>query len=231
MLVGEILLQVAKNQWLCFFPDLGTIQSPALNKMVDSVLHVNLKVGQMVFRDGESCQNYLMVLSGVVRVQKNTEDGHVITLYRLHTGEACEITTTCLLADDIYHAEAVAESDVNAILIPKKDFKSALIESPEFRTYVFKMIEDGVNVLLKIIENVAFVPMDVRIANNLIENANDQYKVMTTHYKIASNLGSSREVVSRILKKFEKINLVKLHRGRIIILNYPEVNRLAKNTY
>ena len=225
------MLHAIDRQWLCFFPILNSIHTSAWNKMLENVIHLKLNAGQMVFRDGESCQNYLLVLSGIVRVQKISQDGHEITLYRLRTGEACEITTTCLLANDYYHAEAIAESDVTAVLIPKYYFQIALTESPEFRNYVYKNVEEGINVLLSLIEDVAFGPIDTRLAKDLILNKNHDNEVFTTHHEIASNLGTAREVVSRILKKFEKKSWVKLQRGKITILNPQAVSNLAESLH
>jgi len=222
------MLQAIERQWLCFFPILNSIHTSTRNKMLENVIHLNISAGQMVFRDGESCQNYLLVLSGIVRVQKISQDGHEITLYRLRTGEACEITTTCLLANDYYHAEAVAESDVTAVLIPKKYFQAALVESPEFRDYVYKGVEGGINILLGLIEDVAFGPVDTRLAKDLILNKNRNNEVLTTHHEIASNLGTAREVVSRVLKRFEKKSWVKLQRGKIVILNPQAISSLAE---
>lgn len=223
------MLQVIDRQWLHFFPILNSIHTSAWHETLDNAIHVKIAAGQMVFRDGESCENYLLVLSGVVRVQKLSQDGHEITLYRLRTGEACEITTTCLLANDFYHAEAVAESDVTAVLMPKIYFQMALLESAEFRNYVYKNVEDGINILLGLIENVAFGPVDTRLAKDLILNKNRDNEVYATHHEIASNLGTAREVVSRILKKFEKKSWVKLQRGKIIILNSQEISNLAES--
>jgi len=222
------MLNAHQTQWLKFFPGLNSIDNPAWNKMLERSKPVALNKGQIIFRDGESCKNYLFIISGIIRVHKTTKDGHEIILYRLRTGQVCEITTTCLLANNKYHAEAVAESPANIILVPKLLFQEALSGIPEFQTYVFSGLEKGVNGLIGLIEDVAFGPMDSRLAIYLLNNVNAQGFVNSTHHDIAASLGTAREVISRNLKKFEKNNWVKLSRGKILLLDTESLKNICK---
>lgn len=212
------MLQLEHSNWLSFFPRLSHLDTPAWHKMLRYCKHINLHEGEMVFKRGEACQNYLFILSGTVRVQKSTSNGHEITLYRLYTGHVCEITTTCLLANQIYHAEAVAETAVRAVLVPKHHFHEALRDTPEFREYVYSSLEQRVNVLLDFIGEVAFTPVDNRLARCLLDSMNNKNEINATHYQIATNLGTAREVVSRLLKKLERNGFVELGRGKIKVL-------------
>lgn len=221
--------QTEHSNWLRFFPRLKQLNSIAWNKMLLHSKHVHLQEGDMVFKAGEACQNYLFILSGVVRVQKSSSNGHELTLYRLYTGQVCEITTTCLLANEIYHAEAIAETEVRAILVPKQYFQEALSDTPEFREYVYSSLEKRINVLLDFVEEVAYVPVDNRLARCLIENMDKNQVVLTTHYQLATNLGTAREVVSRLLKSFEKNGYLKLGRGKIHILNEQPLLEMSDN--
>lgn len=221
------MIHDAKIHWLGFFPSLKHIPSGILEKIFRNANIQSLKAGEMVFRDGDACKNYLMVLSGVVRVQKISNYGHEITLYRLRTGDICRISTTCLLAHEYYHAEAIAESSSTVVLVPKQSFEEGLNESIEFRDIVYKNVEAGVENLLELVENVAFGPLEIRLANNLIMNKNENNEVYSTHHEIASDLGSAREVISRILKRFEKSNWVQLSRGHIEILDCHALEKLS----
>lgn len=223
------MLQVEQLSWLNYFPRLSGLNSPAWEKMLSASTFITLKEGDMVFKAGEACMNYLFVISGVVRVQKTSQSGHEITLYRLFAGQVCEITTTCLLANEYYHAEAIAETLVRAVLVPKEYFQNALSETPEFRQYVYSSLEKRVNVLLDFIEEVAFTPVHNRLARSLLESMNSSQEIKATHYQIATNLGTAREVVSRILKGFEKDGLVKLGRGKIKVLNSDLLATLSES--
>lgn len=213
------MLQAEQSSWLSYFPTLSGLNSPAWKKLLLASNHIVLQEGDMVFKAGEACMNYLFITSGVVRVQKTSSNGHEITLYRLFAGQVCEITTTCLLASQYYHAEAIAETPVRAVLVPKEIFHEALSDNPEFRQYVYSSLEQRVNVLLDFIEEVAFIPVHNRLARCLLNNMNSTQEINATHYQIATNLGTAREVVSRILKGFEKDGMVKLGRGKIKVLN------------
>jgi len=223
--------QVEQSNWLSFFPRLNQLDSPAWKKMLLQSRYAHLKEGDMIFRSGEACLNYLFILSGTVRVQKSSDNGHELTLYRLYTGQVCEITTTCLLANEIYHVEALAESEVRVVLVPKQYFQNALSETPEFREYVYSSLEKRFNVLLDFVEEVAYAPVDNRLARCLLENRNQKNEVLTTHYQLATNLGTAREVISRLLKGFEKNGYLKLGRGKIQIIDEKPLEKMSNEVF
>ena len=219
--------RTTQAHWLTFFPTLNAIKNPAWSKLLENVKNMNFTPGELLFRNGEACQYYILVLSGTVRVKKTSLDGHELTLYRLQTGDACELTTTCLLANDYYRAEAIAETAVSAIVIPKVIFQEAISCSPEFSQLVYKDVEKGMSILLNLLEDVAFGPVDVRLAKCLLTHRNSANEVNATHCEIAANLGTAREVVSRTLKRFEKYAWVKLHRGKISILDEKALQHIV----
>ena len=212
-------LKVAQSNWLQHFRNLVTIESPEWDNMLAHARVLDLVPGAVVFRQGEACMHYLMVVEGLVRVQKVTEDGREMTLYRVGPGSACELTTSCLLANDRYHAEAVAETAVRAVLIPKTLFQEAVNCSPRFREFVFGYVEKGFTELLTLLEETAYVPLDRRLAKSLLSLRDEHGVVHSTHHDLAANIGSAREVVSRQLKNFEQRGWVRLHRGYIEIVD------------
>jgi len=190
---------------------------------------VVFSAGESVFRDGEACANYLFLMEGVIRVHKISQEGHEITLYRIRAGEACELTTSCLLADDMYHAAAITETTTKIMLISKDYFQKALLHSEGFRRYVFASVEKGMHDLLSLIEDVAFGAVDRRLAKYLLAYQNDTAIVQVTHQALAIDLGTAREVVSRVLKKFEKQGWLYLHRGWLEVVNERALIHLVKN--
>ena len=223
------MLQAQHLQWLSFFPPLNSIHHSSWQKMLTNSTRIHLQEGQMVFRYGECCANFLFILSGIVRVKKRTKDGHEITLYRLGTGQVCELTTTCLLANNYYCAEAVAESPVSAVMVPKVFFFEALSNIPEFRDYIYEDMQKGLGALLSLLEDVAFGSLEVRLAKCLVTNLNQEDAMLTTHQKIAANIGTVREVVSRTLKKFEQNGWVKLSRGKVQVLDKTRLMNISNN--
>jgi CRP/FNR family transcriptional regulator len=186
--------------------------------------------GMPLFRDGEACENYLLILEGSAKVQKLSDNGQIITLYHLQGGQVCELTTSCLLAGKSYPAEAIAESDVRAVLLPKILFHEALSLSPQFRSFVFSSVDKGMHDLVALVEEVTFGHMDRRLARRLLKAAHSRRRIQVTHNILAEELGTAREVVSRLLKEFEGHGWVRLHRGWIEITDKNSLQDLAEHT-
>ena len=212
---------------LKIFPALQEIADPVWHRTIQSALVISQPAGAALFRGGDACEHYFLMLEGVVRVQKVSEDGHEITLYRIQPGQVCELTTSCLLAEADYSAEAIAETDVRVLLIPKASFYEAITGSPAFRKFVFASLDQGMHELVHLLEEVAFGHLDHRLARHLLDLAGTQQSVRSTHYHLAAELGTAREVVSRQLKEFERHGWVRLSRGKIEIINRSALSRLV----
>ena len=159
----------------------------------------------------------MLVLEGSVRVQKLSESGKEMSLYRVEGGQSCVLTTSCLLAGENYVAEAVTETPVRAVALPLAAFHEALAASQPFREFVFRSYGERIAGLILLLEAVAFGRMDGRLAQCLIDRADAEGTLATTHQELASELGTAREVVSRLLKEFERNGWVELGRGRIVL--------------
>jgi CRP/FNR family transcriptional regulator len=214
------------DRWWDVYAALGAIRDPAWRKIANAVQHQWFPQGARLFRDGESCLYYLLVIEGSVQVQKTTSDGHEIVLYHVNAGQTCELTTSCMLGGEKYVADAVAMTPVHAVLISKEQFNEAVLNSPDFRKFVYASLDKGVADLVSLIGNVVFVHVDIRLAQHLIERRDADNHVRATHQDIARELGTAREVVSRMLKHFEHHGWVKLHRGWIEITDVTALEAL-----
>jgi CRP/FNR family transcriptional regulator, anaerobic regulatory protein len=219
-----------KPTWLGSFPALYNITDTAWQDVAESARLITVQAGMPLYRDREACENYLVILDGSVRVQKLAASGQVITLYHLEAGQSCELTTTCLLGGASYPAEAVAETQVRAALIPKTEFLEAMFNAPQFRDFVFSSLDRGINDLITLVEQVAFGHMDGRLAHCLVSRAGAKKRLRVTHMALAEELGTAREVVSRLLKEFERQGWVRLHRGWIEIGDLHSLRALASQT-
>ena len=209
------------NLWQKHFPSLANTNDENLLRLMSSANVVELPGNKRVFQPGVSCQNYLLVVHGTVRVQILAESGREVVLYRVHSGESCILTTSCLLGEMHYPAEGITESDVTAFAIPAADFNMALMHSGEFRRFVFDTLGKRLTDVLVLMEQVTFGAIDSRLANILFKKAKSDRIVKATHHQLATELGTAREVVSRHLKRFEGNGWVELGRGTIVI-NSPE---------
>lgn len=212
-------MSMSKPEWLHYFPALSRIDDPEWLSLLDGVNIVTLPTGAEVFHIGAQCHNFLLVIDGSVRVQKLAENGREIMLYRVEEGQSCILTTACLLGGGVYQAEAVTETPVKAVAMPNKTFHTMIDRSRPFREFVFSSYMQRITDLLMLIEAITFGRIDARLAAHLLKDSDANGVMQVTHQELARDLGSAREVVSRMLKEFERQGMVELGRGRITLLN------------
>ena len=189
--------------------------SPELQKILGQGKKITVPAGQTVFRQGDNCQNYLIVVSGCVKVLARAENGREIVLYRVTEGSTCVLTTSCLLGHNAYPAEGITETETTAIALPKNAFEDGINNNPTFRQFVFDTYAQRLSGLITLFEEVTLGRLDIRLACYLINKGGDSKTLTATHQQLAAELGSSREVISRLLKNFEKQGWVLLSRGQI----------------
>jgi CRP/FNR family transcriptional regulator len=182
---------------------------------------VRLEAGAYFLHEGDPCAHFAVLVSGRIRVFKFAESGHEITLYSVGPGEACPLSVSCLLSSRPVPAMAKVVEPVEAIIIPARTFRTMIAQHEALRSYVFLMLSARLSEVMSLVEEVAFVPMDERLAYRLVKLlgfANGPRRsVETTHAELAADLGTAREVVSRLLKRFEHLGAIALSRGRIEI--------------
>lgn len=199
------------------FPELDQLSAENKEILTSGVQIMTAPAGTIMFSEGHECKGYVMLLKGNVRVQKTSEDGREIVLYRVEEGESCIMTTTCLVSRVDYGAEGIAETDITVAIVPTATFNILLEKSGTFRRFVFEVYARRMSMLMMLVEEVVFNKLDKRLAQLLLDRKGDQFEA--THQDIALELGSVREVVSRQLKVFERQKLIKLGRGVIYILD------------
>lgn len=215
------------DNWIDAFPTLQDMRGAERDLLLESAQVATLPAGTVIFRPGDACENYMLVADGQVRVQMTSESGREIVLYRVGPGEACILTTACLLRADDYGAEGLAESEVTGVVLPAARFHELLARSETFRRSVFGAFGLRIADLFLLVEEVAFKRLDLRLARLLLERRDGTGVVALTHQAAAAELGSAREVVSRQLKEFERRGWVRLERGRVRIVDGPALERLA----
>ncbi len=214
--------------WISQFPGLTRLGQDLVATLATSSSIVTLPAGSRIYGPGQAPESYLLLLEGSIRVQQVSESGREIVLYRVAAGESCALTTACLMGYEDYPAEAVAETDIRAVAIPRATFDDLIARSPEFRRFVFTAFSTRVTELFHIIEEVAFSRMDIRLAYKLLELSHGADHVAATQQQLASELGSAREVVSRILSEFQRRGWISSARGNIAINDRPALERLAR---
>ena len=168
----------------------------------------------VVFEEREPCRGFPLVLEGNVRVVKTAPNGREIVLYRVEPGEGCVISGGCLLARADYSATGIAGKDTEIFIVPPALFEELVLGFEPFREFVFGMYGQRLSEVATLVEEVAFRRLDSRLAQLLVRRGP---VVVTTHQSLAEELGSVREIVSRLLRGFEERGWVELERERVTV--------------
>lgn len=215
--------------WIEQFPGLSALEEPVKERLLAQAAIVSVPAGTIIFGPGKAPENLLLLLSGTIRVQQTSESGREIVLYRVSAGESCVLTTACLLAYEDYRAEGLAETDVRAVAIPRGVFDKLIAQSDVFRQFVFTAYSRRITDLFLVIEEVAFQRMDIRLAQKLLEFQPVDGTIHTTHQKLAAELGTAREVISRLLQEFQRRRWITIGRGEIRIDDLAALQSLEKS--
>jgi CRP/FNR family transcriptional regulator len=217
------------GDWITRFSGLSALSADIRETLVARSAVVRVPAGQVIFGPGRSPDNLLLLLQGTVRVHQTSESGREIVLYRVEAGQSCVLTTACLLAHEDYTAEGVAETDVEAVAIPRSVFDELMARSADFRSFVFTAYSRRITDLFRVIDEVAFGRIDVRLAHRLVSLARGGADVEATHQQLATELGTAREVISRQLQEFHRKGWIAQARGAIRLDDRAALERVAES--
>lgn len=206
-------------------PFLQTADPQLVREFQQSTYFVKIPAGREIFVEGDIVSGIALMMSGTVRVYKIGESGREITLYRFGEGESCVISANAILNQQDFPAIAIVERDAEAVMIPAATFSDWVRRYDPWRDFLFNLVSDRLASLMEVVDEVAFQRMDRRVATFLLERSQIKGTIRITHQEIANEIGSSREVISRILEDFSSRGLVSLSRGEIQILD-PDAMKL-----
>jgi CRP/FNR family transcriptional regulator len=182
-----------------------------------------IPAGHDVFVEGDEAEAIALVISGVVRVYKIGETGREITLYRFGGGESCILTANAILSRKSFPAIATIEQEAEVVMIPADIFRAWVDRYGLWRDFVFGLLSQRLASVLALVDEVVFRRMDVRLAAFLFQRGQAQNPLHITHQEIAAELGSSREVISRLIEDFTSQGVLRSKRGVIEILDFEEL--------
>ncbi len=211
------------------FPFIQRCNKAFVDTFFASVKYMQLPAGVSICDEGQQCAQLAMVLDGIGRVYKLSPSGREITLYRIHSGESCVLTASCIMSENAFPAMAITETPVSAILVSPKNVREWFCKDPEWQKFIFGLLSFRLSDIISVVEEVAFKRIDVRIAEQLVRHLEHADLVLQkTHAELAADVGSSREVISRILKDFAQRGLVNLTRGSIEVLDVESIRHLSQ---
>jgi CRP/FNR family transcriptional regulator, anaerobic regulatory protein len=215
----------ARSSLLQQYPMLGELPASQLEDVLGGAAAMRLPAGSIVFDENQACQGFPLVLSGSIRVVKASTSGRELQLYRVGPGESCILTSSCLLGQAHYHARGVVEQDIEMIVLAPDEFRNLISLNESFRNYIFSLFSDRLTDLMQLVSAVAFQKLDQRLAALLVEKPSP---IHTTHQALADELGSVREIVSRLLKNFSEQGWVKLGREHIEVVDAAALKKIAE---
>lgn len=208
------------------YPVVTKLPSDLRTRLEAGIQTVTVPAGTVLFDEHQPCQGFPFVLAGAIRVVKAAANGRELPLYRVLPGESCIITSSCLLGHVDYNARGTAEVETVLALLPRNMFDE-LLAQPPFRDFVFHLFAERMADLMQLVEEVAFRKLDQRLASLLLGKGR---LLHTTHQQLADELGSVREIVSRLLKGFAEQGLVRLGREQVEILEPARLRGIASVT-
>jgi len=193
-----------------------------LNKIEQYGVFKEVKAGEVMMEYGQFIKSVPLILNGCIKIMRQDEEGRELFLYYLYPGETCAMSLTCCMANQKSEIRAIAEEDSEFIAIPIQYLDQWMNEYVDWKNMVMQTYSNRFRDLLNTIDNIAFRNMDERLEEYLFSKTQaTQSKIINaTHQEIATELGTSREVISRLLKQMEKKNKIVLGRNKIEVLGW-----------
>lgn len=216
---------VDPQKLLNLYPPLAGLAADRLAALLQPQAIMNLPAGMQVFAEHQPCHGFPLLLEGSIKVVKLAASGRELLLYRVTPGGSCIISSSCLLGHSDYNARGIAETPITLLALPVASFSTLMLEHAPFRDFVFHLFAERIAELMQLVEEVAFARLDRRLAKLLLARKEDVLHV--THQQLADELGSVREIVSRLLKGFAAQGLVTLGREQLQIIDRTGLQKLA----
>lgn len=193
----------------------------------DALVPVKLSAGICVFTDGGESTSIPLLIKGSIKVLKTAESGREILLYRIKPSETCIIMLSSALGNIPYPATAIVEQEMEALMIPNELYKYWLQHIPAVQTFTYQSMAQRLGSVMTLIEEITFRRIDIRLIRFLLEHTSERQAILyETHEEVAIELGTAREVISRLLKNMEGDHLLILSRGKIEITKRQELEKM-----
>jgi len=198
-----------------------TFEAELINEIQSHAKVISLKEGDVIFEVGQTVRVIPLLLFGTLKISRIDDDGKELLLYYVHANESCAMTFTCCMQQYPSEIKATAETDIEFIAIPISVMDQWLAKYPTWKSFVMRTIRSRFNELLHAIDQLAFQKLDERLIQYLKEKskATGSSLLNLSHEQIANDLASSREVISRLLKRLEIDKKVLLYRNQIKIMS------------
>ena len=207
------------NRLYTLYPQLAEEQRKEWLTILNEANYVDIPADTLLATVGSCCTSFMLLIEGTVRIYQDSDDGREMTLYRIKEGDVCLMSLNSLIHNKPFRANAKSETDISVVLFEAEDFYHAMDVSRAFRKLIMTSLVDTVCTMVQSFHDTAFQPLEMRLAcllGRLFERAgSDTLDII--HQELAQELGTSRETISRLLKKLEQQECIILKRGQILM--------------
>jgi len=214
--------------WRQHYPQLASISDPAWIEASQRLEPVTVSGGTQAYIAGDKCKQFMLLLSGTIRVFASGRGGREIVLHRMQPGEFCILSLVSFLQDSCFPANAITENQVQARVMDHTTFIRAMKKSPALNDIMVKELSTRFTEVINRVQELAFEPLGIRMTNLLCRRFREENGVTIeiTHSQLAQELGTTREVASRMLKDLERGSYIKLSRGRVDLHDNEAIERM-----
>jgi len=197
-----------------YFP---TFSNALIEEINSNAIEKTFVAGDVIMRTGQYIKSTVLVLSGSIKIYREDDDGGEFFMYYLQPGQACAISMICATKNEKSQIMAKVVEDAELLLIPLQLMDKWMMEHRSWYEFVIETYRSRFEEVLEVIDSIAFRAMDERLLSYLKRHkeATGSLNIKLSHQEIATELNTSREVISRLLKKMEQRGLVKLQRNQI----------------
>jgi CRP/FNR family transcriptional regulator, anaerobic regulatory protein len=222
---------VNKNEILASFDFYASGAAADRQMLLDATAAVHLPEGATFYREGDRCGEVGLVARGDIRVFKTMSNGREVTLYHVRDGHPCLVNMLSVFLHRDAMASAIIDAPTDAVVIRADVFRNLLTSSAPLQRFVFETMAERLVDVMTLIEEIVVSKMDARLASWLLDRfaASAESSIAITHEEIAAELGTAREVVSRVLKEFERKGSIRLARARIVLVDEAPLSRFARS--
>ncbi len=217
-----MITQEEFDNFLCVYPVLRGLPASLQRAVLNSGQRVQANSGEVLIDFDTVIQSFLLLTQGSIRIMLPGKERDLL-LYRMQPGICCVFSICHLMGDIQYRARAEVETPIQGITLPGWLFEQLMDQWAPFRDFIFRTFSERFNRLIELMESVTSMRLDARLAELLVSRGPS---IQATHSSLANELGSVREVISRILKDFETKGMIKLGRGHIQVVNSEMLENL-----
>lgn len=193
------------------------LEKELLEEIREKGLRKIFRANEPLIREGQFISSFPLIIKGLIRISRTNDDGNELLLYYLKENEVCAMSLTCCMANLTSNVMAVAEVETEALMLPVSLLDKWMLEYPSWRQFVMQTFQSRFRELIETIDSIAFLKLDERLVKYFVDryqkSGNPTFS--GTHQELALQLNTSREVVSRLLKKLEKDGKIELSRNFI----------------